>query len=199
MFNQNKIQVVTPEQFPSLPTEMYALGNVELLNEKCIAVAGTRKIDNKSTSWLQNKINELPKDWIVVSGLALGSDTIAHKSALNNNLGTIAVLPTGIGRNITPKSNSALANRIVANGGLLLSEYPSSAGLGNNFSHYKERNKVIVDISNSLMVPQFNERSGTRSTVDFAQKQNKLIITQNAGYSGNQYILNNKDYRTISL
>ena len=199
MLNQNDIQVVTPEQFPSLPTEMYALGNVELLNENCIAVAGTRKIDDKSTSWLQDKINKLPKDWVVVSGLALGSDTIAHKSALKNNLGTIAVLPTGIGRHLTPKANSVLADRIVSNDGLIISEYPSSAGLGNNFSHYKERNKVIVDISNSLIVPQFDERSGTRNTVDFAQKQNKLIITQNSGYSGNQYILNNKDYRTISL
>ena len=197
MFNQNKIQVVTPEQFPSLPKEMYALGNVELLNKKCIAVAGTRKIDGKSSDWLQTRISELQQDWVVVSGLALGSDTVAHKAAIDNGLGTIAVLPTGIER-IAPRSNNALANRIVTDGGLLLSEYPSSAGLESIFQ-YKERNKVIADISNSLMVPQFDERSGTRSTVDFAQEQNKLIITQNANYSGNQYILNNKDYRTISL
>lgn len=196
MFQLKNIQVVTPEQ-TCLPT-MYALGNLDLLNKKSLGVVGTRKIDSQSTDWLKRNIKRLDKNWVVTSGLALGTDKIAHETALEVGLKTIAVLPSGI-LNITPRSNIPLAKEIVKNGGLLLSEYKPTAGIDPQFRQYIERNKVIVDLSQSLLVPQFNERSGTRSTVDFAQKQNKLIITQDAQYSGNKFVLNNKNYKTFVI
>ena len=195
MIVENNIQVIKPDQFKCLSKTLYALGNVELLNTKTIAVAGSRKIDSKSTTWLQQAIADLPKDWTVVSGLALGADAIAHQSALDNDLKTIAVLPSGIG-NITPRTNIPIAKEIIKNNGLLLSEYPFKQGIKSN-KQYIDRNKIIIDISNSLLVPQFDKKSGTRHTVDFAKKANKLIIIQNADYSGNQYIINDKGYKTF--
>ena len=195
IINDKDIQVVTPEQYPHLPKKMYALGNVDLLKERSLAVAGTRKIDSNSSVWLENAISDLPCDWVVTSGLALGTDAIAHKTALKYNIPTIAVLPSGI-MNIVPRKNRTLAGRIVKEGGLLLSEYSYRQGIESNYQ-YIQRNKIIVDISKSLLVPQFDKRSGTRSTVDFAQEQDKLIITQDSYYSGNQYILNDGSYKTF--
>lgn len=197
MFSKNNIQVVTPGQFSCLNQDMYALGNVELLNSKCIAVAGSRKIDSASSEWLKKSISKLHSDYTVVSGLALGTDAIAHKSAINNNLPTIAVLPSGIG-NITPKSNIKIAKQIIQENGLLLSEYPFRTGIKSN-KQYIDRNKIIIDISNSLLVPQFDIKSGTRHTVDFAQKAQKTIYIQDANYTGNQYIINNDSYKTFIL
>lgn len=195
MFDLNNIQDVTPEEYPHLPCKMQALGNVELLEEKSLAVAGSRKIDEVSSYWLVQAISELPSDWVVTSGLALGTDAIAHRASMVNDLPTIAVLPSGIG-NIVPRTNIKIAKEIVLKGGLLLSEYPIFRGINDNYQYIK-RNKIIVDISKSLLVPQFDKESGTRSTVDFARDAGKLIITQCAKYSGNQYIINDGSYKTF--
>ena len=195
MIQENKIQVVTPEQFPCLPKTMYAYGNIELLNKKSLAVAGARKANISSKNWVKQAIADLPKDWVVTSGLALGTDAIAHQSAIENNIKTIAVLPSGI-NNITPKTNIPIAKNIISHDGLLLSEYPAKQGIKSN-KQYIDRNKIIIDISNSLLVPEFEIKSGTRHTVDFAQKQNKIIIIKDDSFSGNQYIISNKNYRTF--
>jgi DNA processing protein len=97
---------------------MQALGNVELLEEKSLAVAGSRKIDEVSSYWLVQAISELPSDWVVTSGLALGTDAIAHRASMINDLPTIAVLPSGIG-NIVPRTNIKIAKEIGCDGIIL--------------------------------------------------------------------------------
>ena len=173
---------------------LYCVGNLSLLNFPCVSVIGTRKIDQSSSRWLKNMIGQL-SNTCVVSGLALGTDTIAHKSALANHLPTIAVLPSGFNC-ITPKSNLPLAKQIIANGGLLVSQYSPNTQVANK--QYIERNKIIADLGKYLIVPQFEFKSGTRHTVDFAQQKKKMIVVQNANYSGNRFIINNKDYHTFS-
>ncbi len=100
-------------------------GDLKLLGEKLlkIAVIGLLNPCEKIKD-LEEKITTkmLQKDAVIVSGLAKGCDTIAHECALKNNGATIAILPSTL-RKILPSSNAELANEIVANGGLLISEY----------------------------------------------------------------------------
>ena len=166
-------------------------GNIDLLKEPCISVSGSRKIDKRSASWLKNKLRNCKAP--IISGLALGTDTIAHKFALQKNIPTIAILPCGIG-NITPKQNTELAKEILQNGGLLLSEYDYKTPA--NRSRYIARNKLIAYFGSFLIVPQFDYKSGTRHTVDFAKDFNKTIYVKKDGFSGNQFIIHNNNYKT---
>lgn len=172
---------------------LYVVGNSALLSSKCVSVAGTRQIDSASSKWLKNIISQFNKSTIV-SGLALGTDTIAHQTALENNLPTIAVLPSGF-NSITPKANISLAKDIVQSGGLLISAYSPDTKVQN--SYYIARNKIIADLGSMLIVPQFNIRSGTRHTVDFIKNLHKPIIVQNGNYSGNSFIIKDSNYLTI--
>lgn len=173
---------------------LFCVGNTSLLNSPCVAVVGARKIDQSSSRWLKSIIGQL-SNTCVVSGLALGTDTIAHKSALANHLPTIAVLPSGFNR-ITPKSNLPLARQIIANDGLLVSQYSPNTQVSND--KYIARNKIIANLGKYVIVPQFEIKSGTRHTINFTQQMGKLIVVQNANYSGNQFILKSDNYHTIS-
>lgn len=160
-----------------------------------VSIAGARAIDQKSSLWLKQMVDGLSSGTAVVSGLALGADTIAFKSALSRGLPCIAVLPSGFD-NITPKTNIQLARDIVKAGGLLISEYaPNTRATPTT---YVARNRIIAQMGKFLIVPQFEQKSGTRHTVDFAQKEGKLIVVQNQPYSGNSFILKNSRYKTIA-
>ena len=173
----------------------FYMGNIELLkSENKVSVAGARKIDSSSTEWLKAVIKNLDSDSVIVSGLALGADTVAHKTALESGLKQIAVLPSGFNR-ITPQSNHQLALDFVIDGGLLVSEYHPRVYASSH--RYFNRNKIIARLGNYLIVPQFEVRSGTRHTVNFAKKLNKQILVQDADYSGNQFIIKDSGFNTI--
>lgn len=168
-------------------------GDLSLLQEDCVSVSGSREIDNASSRWLRNKLNHISSP--IVSGLAIGTDTIAHKTALKNEVPTVAVLPSGL-RRITPEENISLANEIVDSGGLLISEYTPNTFASRD--KYIKRNELIAILGKYLIVPQFNIRSGTRHTVDFAKKYSKSILVRNTRkYTGNSYIINDSSYKTI--
>lgn len=172
---------------------LFVVGNVNLLNSPCMSVAGSRQIDSSSAKWLSGIVSGFGAHTLV-SGLALGADAVAHKTALAHNIPQIAVLPSGI-NNIVPKQHVQLASDIVASGGLLVSEYPANSGPTRG--SYVARNKIIAELGKCLIVPQFNTHSGTRHTVNFASSLKKPIIVQNANYSGNQFIINNGSFNTI--
>ena len=160
-----------------------------------VSVAGARAIDAKSSRWLEGMMAQLGPSVVVVSGLALGADTVAFKSALKNGNKCIAVLPSGFD-NITPRSNLRLAREIVEAGGLLVSEYAPHKRATR--ATYVARNRIIARLGKGLIVPQFEAKSGTRHTVDFAQQLGRWIAVQNADYSGNRFIINNNKYITIA-
>lgn len=190
MFKNEDIQIING---PSGP--LYLVGNAEILDMPMISVSGTREIDWDSQMWLEDKISQI-KNHVIVSGLALGTDTHAHHFALNYGLPTIAILPTGV-NNITPYRNTQLAEAIVEKGGALISAYHPKQGI-DSYKQYHDRNRLIAQCGKLLIVPQFNSKSGTRSTVDSAQKFGKCIVVQDADYSGNQEIINSDKYITIS-
>lgn len=188
MFFGNKIQSVKIGQ-----QEFNYCGNIELLQKTCVSVCGTRNPSPQSERWLKKIISQCKAP--VISGLALGSDAVAHQACVDNGTPTIAMLPCGI-QNITPKSNIKLARDIVDNGGLLLSAYPNKKRVKVP-EYYYERNTLIAEFGDILIVPEFEEKSGSRDTVDKAQQLHKPIFVQDANYSGNQFIINNDNYFTF--
>ncbi len=100
-------------------------GDITLLNntDKNVTVIGVLTPTNEIAEREQKVVKSLTeKDYKIVSGLAKGCDTVAHSESIKNNAKTIAFLPSTI-ENIYPKVNNSLANEMISNGGLIISEY----------------------------------------------------------------------------
>ena len=178
----------------------FVVGNLDLISasraSSRFAVAGARRgLSSDSVAWLESQVDCLdPARHVLVSGLAVGSDTVAHRRALFNGVPQIAVLPSGFDR-VYPKINLGLAHSIIDNGGCLVSLLPPHC------SPYREsfidRNAVIAELGHMLIVPQFEVRSGTRYTVDVARDLGRFIVVRDCTASGNQFIIGSSDYHTV--
>ena len=169
----------------ALGRRLFVVGRSALLFGPCVSVAGSRRgVAPASTEWLHDMLSQV-RNHSVVSGLALGIDRAAHESALELGLPTIAVLPSGFSR-ITPRQHVGLARRIVASGGLLVSEYEPQTPAAP--AQYVARNRIIAELGKCLIVPQCEARSGTMHTVRFARALNRPVFTRRAEFSGNKAI-----------
>ena len=184
------IRVVTffdedyPQQLKNLydaPIVIYAIGNYKILNDQNkIAVIGARKASNYGINIARQIGKFLSKNNIhTISGLALGIDVNSHIGVLTENYinsysgKAIAVIGNGLD-NIYPYNNQEIANRIINNGGCIISEYiVGTKPLRNNFP---ARNRIISALSDKLVVVEAeNEKSGTMITVDFSLELGKEI------------------------
>jgi DNA processing protein len=134
----------------------------------------------------------------IISGLAKGVDEKAHITALENNSKTVAILPSSLD-NILPTSNRHLANEIVEQGGLLLSEYPPGSPKKPENSNYLMRNRIQAGISDAVFVAQSAVDGGTMTTAKHAIDNEKKIITYKSKsdiqeYSGNRILTSNLDF-----
>ena len=168
------------------PSTLYYLGDFSLVNaSKLIAIVGTRTPTPEGieecqfiTQWF------VEKGYCVVSGLALGIDTVVHETCLNNLGKTIAVLPSGI-LNIYPPENEELADRIVNSGGLILSEYPERTSARKTY--FIQRDRLQSAISYGCVVIESEVSGGTMHTARFTIKQNRLLgCVEFDDYSGNR-------------
>jgi|LauGreDrversion4_2_1035121.scaffolds.fasta_scaffold13110_4 DNA processing protein len=196
-----------PKQFLEIanhPVLIYCKGNLDLLNEyRSVAVIGTREPSNAGKK-LGERITEIfvKNNYNIVSGLAIGCDTIAHKSCLTNNGKTIAVLANGLDY-VYPKENCDLADEIINKDGLIISEYPVGRKPMNNF--FVERDRLQSGFSQAICVIETDIKGGTMHTVGFAEKQGRLISCINhpeenrnhPKVNGNQMLINSK--RAYSL
>ena len=133
-----EIKVLTPkdEQYPksllkikSYPQKLYILGNIELLNKNSIAIVGSRSCTEYGKQYAFKFAKELgDANLCIISGLAKGIDTYAHMGAMESLGNTIAVLGGGF-NNIYPKENTELFNKILDNGGCIISEYEPNEGV----------------------------------------------------------------------
>ena len=163
---------------------LFVVGRSALLGSsfarRRFAVAGARDIDSSSSAWLRQKVDELTPRQVLVSGLARGADTIAHRRALRNGVPQIAVLPSGFD-NVYPRSNLRLARDIVEAGGCLVSLLPPEARPSR--SSFVARNEVIARLGQVLLVPQCASASGTMHTVRFARGFGRPVLFRRAGAS----------------
>lgn len=158
---------------PDPPYVLYCLGNIALLHEKrIISVIGTRKPSQEAFGKLKHFIRPLvEKEWVIVSGLAYGIDSLAHRLTLANDGKAIAILGSGF-YHFYPKENLRLFEQI-SKKGLVMTEYPPEEKPRKY--HFPERNRLISGISMATLVIEATEKSGTLITVDQALEQGKEV------------------------
>lgn len=178
-----EIKSLKPSQFPkllqeipSLPKELFVIGNLPSENKIYLAVVGTRKFSHYGKEVCERIIGGLRGyDFVIVSGLALGLDSVAHRAALDNNLTTIAIPGSGLDFSVLhPHSNKKLAQEIVEAGGCLLTEFPPKMPAG--LHTFPQRNRIIAGISRGTLVIEAPEKSGALITANFALEFNREVF-----------------------
>jgi DNA processing protein len=153
------------------PPVLWVRGAVELLTRPSIAVVGTRHPSPYGTGVTEMLARDLAaRRLIIVSGMARGIDTCAHKGALAARAPTIAVWGTGIDV-VYPKENKKLADDIIAMGGTIVSEVP--IGTFPAPQNFPRRNRIISGLSIGVLVVEASENSGTRVTARCAAEQDR--------------------------
>ena len=163
-------------QIHDFPKKLYCRGNTSLLNSSCFAVVGTRKLTSYGKETAQQIVRDLANNgFTVVSGLALGIDAIAHQTTLDCGGKTIAVLGGGVGdKNIGPRTNFTLAQNILKNDGLLVSEYSDEEKIF--ASNFAVRDRIISGLSLGVLVVEADEKSGALITAKCALDQNRDVF-----------------------
>src|SRR5256714_15339230 len=157
------------------PPVLYTYGKLTEADRFALAVVGTRNSSTYGLQVTERIVTELAKGSVtIVSGLALGIDTIAHTAALDAGGRTIAVMASGLDT-IYPPTNRALAHRIVESGqGVILSEYP--LGVKPEGGNFPARNRIISGLSMGVLVVEAPPKSGALITVEQALKQGREIF-----------------------
>jgi DNA processing protein len=165
------------------PLMIYFKGNANLNHPRIIAVVGTRRATNYGKEICEKLIEGLKSlDVLVVSGLAYGIDTCAHKNALDKGLQSIAVLAHGLDR-IYPPLNKSLAERMLHQGGLL-TDFPS--GTNPDRENFPSRNRIIAGISDATIVVEAGMKGGALITAEIANSYNRDVFSV-PGNIGNYY------------
>jgi len=156
------------------PILLYYRGNADLNTSKIISIVGTRTNSDYGKTVCEKLIEELTEENIlVVSGLAFGIDTIAHKAALKNNLQTVAVLAHGLDR-IYPAQNKSLAKQMTEQGGLL-TEFMSHTNPDKQ--NFPKRNRIVAGISDAVIVIETGKKGGSLITAELGNSYNKDVFT----------------------
>ena len=171
------------------PLFLFYRGNKKLLKEKnLLTIVGSRTTTDYHISSAQKIIAQLTgTPLIIVSGLARGMDSVAHQAALENKLPTIAVLGSGLDEVVLyPQSNRALAQQIIKQNGLLLSEY--SALTPPAIHQFPKRNRILAGLAQATIVISGALKSGTLITAQVAIDQGRevLALPGNINYNLNQ-------------
>jgi DNA processing protein len=168
------------EHYPSLlkeidyyPPILYAEGVLSHCTQPAVSMVGTRHPSTVGLETAWRFAKELAEEGVmIVSGLALGIDTEAHRGCLAGEGRTIAVLGTGIDR-VYPSSNWHLT-REIANNGLLMSEFPLNSPP--RAGHFPLRNRIISGLSSITVVVEAALRSGSLITARYALEQNRDVL-----------------------
>lgn len=181
-YEKNNIKVITFNSFSypymlkeisSPPLCLYCKGNIQLLNSFAIGIVGTRKPTEYGVVVTKQYCKELCKaDVTIVSGMAVGIDTVAHKTAIEEQGKTIAVLAGGF-NHIYPTINLALSKKIAENN-LLISEFAPNVKAQTYY--FPIRNRIIAGLSKGVLVPEMGEKSGAMHTINYALEFNRDIF-----------------------
>ena len=155
------------------PPVLWVLGDVNLLARPSIAIVGTRHPTPYGTGMAEILARDLAmRKLVILSGMARGIDTAAHKGTLAAHGSTIAVWGTGIDV-IYPKENKSLAENILVSGGAIISEY--RLGTFPAPQNFPKRNRILSGMSVGVLVVEAGENSGTRVTARCALEQDRDV------------------------
>jgi DNA processing protein len=162
------------KQISDPPLFISVKGDIEILKKKKnIAVVGTRKPTEygaESAAMLGKYLAE--KGCNVVSGLALGCDSLAHEACVSVNSNAVGVLAHGLDT-VSPKKNTKLAEKILLNGGVLISEYFIGTKSRNNY--FVDRDRIQAGLSEAVIIVQSALHGGTMHTAEFCKKYNRTL------------------------
>lgn len=155
------------------PALLWIRGNVQLLSQPSLAVVGTRHPTPYGTGMAEMLSRDLAsRGLVIVSGMARGIDTAAHKGAIAAKRPTIAIWGTGVDV-VYPKENKSLAEQIIAGAGAIVSEFP--LGTFPAPQNFPKRNRILSGMSLGVIVIEAAEYSGTRVTARCAIEQNRDV------------------------
>lgn len=155
------------------PKSLRYIGTLPENYSLVVSIVGTRRPTAYGRTVTEQISSALAlKGVIIVSGMALGVDAIAHKTAIHWGGHTVAVIPSGLD-DPYPKTNQQLARQILLNGDLLISEYEN--GYKPRLYDFLRRNRIVSGLADAVIVTEANLRSGTLSTVAHALDQGKPV------------------------
>ena len=206
-YNPNEIQEIAhdsclyPIEFFNLfktgkgidhPRILYSLGDKRFIRRSPyftprIAIIGTRKPDEQGKE-IAYRLGRFYSEDIVVSGLARGIDTAAHHGCLDGGGRTIAVVGSGL-NHVYPKENNDLQQKIIDNGGMILSEQHHTVKA--NPRTLIARTRIQTALADKVFVVECDRESGTMHAVDFALKFGKPVFALDCEWSGNRYLIDN--------
>lgn len=144
------------------PKELWICGNKEILKKPIIAIVGSRKCSEYGRKYAREFARVLSKNGMcIISGLAIGIDTIVHESSMNELGKTIAVIASGFNK-IMPAENRELADEIIEKGGVVINEVGTY--LAENAENYPKRNRILVGLADAIIVIEAQSRSGSTLT-----------------------------------
>lgn len=201
---KNKITplFITDENYPKRllncydsPTMLYYKGNADLNCSKIISVVGTRTNSDYGKNICEKLLEDLAaENVLVLSGLAFGIDSIAHKAALKNKLKTVGVMAHGLDK-IYPAQNKMLATEMLQQGGLL-TDFMS--GTNPDRQNFPRRNRIVAGMCDALVVIESSAKGGSLITAELANSYNKDVfaipgrVTDSRSEGCNYIIKNNK-------
>jgi len=155
------------------PMMLYYKGNADLNSSRIVGVVGTRKASEYGKETGNKILEELADlDVLVISGLAYGIDTIAHKSALKYNMNTVGVLAHGLDR-IYPAVNKSLAEKMISNGGLI-TEFVNKTNPDRE--NFPKRNRIIAGMVDALIVVESAIKGGALITANIANSYDRDVF-----------------------
>ncbi len=178
----NKLTLSTDEipevlrNIPSPPKQLFIAGTPleELLTRPRVAIVGSRKVSSYGREVTTKLAYDLAaRGVVIISGLALGVDALAHKAALEAGGTTVAVLPSPLEK-IYPSSHIQLAKQIIASGGALISEYSEETPFSRVL--FIARNRLVSGLAQALLITEAAEKSGTLHTARFALEQGRDVL-----------------------
>lgn len=164
-------------EIPEPPKELFVRGRLPPHDTKHLAIVGSRRYTPYGRDVCETLVRGLAGfPIIIVSGLALGIDAIAHRAALDARLTTIALPGSGISDDVLyPASNRELARRILEAGGALLSEFPPDFRAAP--WAFPARNRLMAGLCHAVLIIEAEQKSGTLITARLATEYNRDVMT----------------------
>ncbi len=155
------------------PILLFSAGNIDFKNRKIISIVGTRQITAYGTEFCKKLIQDLaPLNPIIVSGFAYGVDIVAHQTAMDFNLQTIAVVAHGLNQ-IYPKTHKKYVAKMEQNGGFITEFWSNSNPEKENFV---KRNRIVAGMSEATIVVESAEKGGSLITANLANDYNRDVF-----------------------
>ena len=163
-------------EIPDRPHVLYYMGNIEVLKGHTLAMVGTRNSTSYGAIMTDKMVEQLAgrvPSLCVVSGLAFGTDSNAHRAALRYGLPTAAVIPSVL-PDLVPSEHTSLGRDIINHGGVILSEFHSGCRTARN--SFVSRNRIIAAVSEATLLVESKATGGSMTTAEFATGYNRTLL-----------------------